>query len=119
MSSSVEVEKRGDVALVTVQMEKLDMSTAGEFKKLMAPVMEQDKRIVLDLNTITFVDSSGLGAILSCLRDLNNAGGDLKLCRVQKRVRVMFELVRMHRILGIFNTQDEAVTAFAEVSPEP
>ncbi len=112
MSLNARQEKMGDVLIVSPALEKLDMSTAGEFKKLMAPVMEENKRVVLDMEAITFVDSSGLGAILSCLRELSSAGGDLKLCHVQKRVRIMFELVRMHRILAIWNTPEEAVEAF-------
>ncbi len=108
----------GDITLAAVPLEKLDMSATGEFKKWMAPLMTGSKRIVLDMDTVSFVDSSGLGAILSCLRDLNAAGGDLKLCRVQKRVRVMFELVRMHRILGIYNTPEEAMAAFQTASEE-
>ena len=102
----------GDVLIVAPTLEKLDMSTAADFKKLMAPIMEDNKRVVLDMEAITFVDSSGLGAILSCLRELSSSGGDLKLCHVQKRVRIMFELVRMHRILAISNTPEEAVAAF-------
>ena len=112
MSLTAQKDKMGDMIIVTPSLEKLDMSTAGEFKKLMAPIMEENKRVVLDMEAIAFVDSSGLGAILSCLRELSSAGGDLKLCRVQKRVRIMFELVRMHRILAIWNTPQEAVDAF-------
>lgn len=110
---NIQTEMAGDVAVVSVQQDKLDMSTANDFKKNMAPVIQAHKKVVLDMNAVSFVDSSGLGAILSCLRELSGAGGDLKLCRVQKRVRVMFELVRMHRILNILNTSEEAVTAFA------
>jgi len=110
---STQVEKRsGDVVVVAVALDKLDMSTANEFKRMMAPIVKDNKRVVLDMNSVTFVDSSGLGAILSCLRELSSEGGDMKLCQVQKRVRVMFELVRMHRILSILNTPDEAVQAF-------
>jgi anti-sigma B factor antagonist len=58
------------------------------------------------------VDSSGLGAFISCLRKLNGKGGDLKLCGMSKQVRAVFELVRMHRIFEIFGTTDEAVHAF-------
>ncbi len=99
--------------IVSVSLEKLDMSTSNEFKRMMSPIMRDSKQVVLDMDAVAFVDSSGLGAILSCLRELSSEGGDLKLCRVQKRVRVMFELVRMHRILSILNTPEEAVQAFA------
>lgn len=111
MNALVEM-RDGDVAVVAVPLEKLDMSTANEFKRVMAPIMKDNRHVVLDLNTVTFVDSSGLGAILSCLRELSSASGDLKLCQVQKRVRVMLELVRMHRILSIHDTAEDAVRAF-------
>jgi len=64
------------------------------------------------LGRLRFVDSSGLGAFISCLRKLNAKGGDLKLCGMSKQVRAVFELVRMHRIFDIFGTRDEALRAF-------
>lgn len=99
------------VAVVTPQLEKLDLSTASEFKRQLAAV--PDGSLVLDMEGIVFVDSSGLGAILSLMRSLNERGGDLRLCCLQKRVRVMFELVRMHRVLNIHQTTDEAASALA------
>ena len=68
--------------------------------------------MVFDLSKLRFVDSSGLGAFLSCLRKLNAKGGDLKLCGMSKQVRAVFELVRMHRIFDIYGTREEAVRAF-------
>ena len=50
--------------------------------------------------------------MLSCLRQLNAAGGDLKLCGMSKAVRAVFELVRMHRIFDIYDTREQAVSAF-------
>jgi anti-sigma B factor antagonist len=58
------------------------------------------------------VDSSALGAILTCLRRLKEAGGDLKICGLSKSVRIIFELVRFHKIMDIYGTQEEAVNAF-------
>ena len=58
------------------------------------------------------MDSSGCGAILSYLRQLNTVGGDLKLCCINKPVRALFQLVRMHRIFDILNTREEAVKAY-------
>jgi anti-sigma B factor antagonist len=66
----------------------------------------------VDLSHLRFVDSSGLGAMLSCLRQLNATGGDLKLCGMSKAVRAVFELVRMHRIFDIYDTRELAVSAF-------
>ena len=106
------IEKMGDVTVVILPGERLDASDAKEFKRDIAPVLEAHSKVVFDMSQLRFVDSSGLGAILSCLRQLNAAGGDLKLCGLSKPVRALFELVRMHRVFNIFNTKEEAVSAF-------
>jgi anti-sigma B factor antagonist len=104
--------KSEDVAIVTIPGDHLDTSNAGAFKTAIAPILESNKKVVFDLSQLEFVDSSGLGSILSCLRQLNANGGDLRLCRMTKPVRVLFELVRMHRVFEIHDTREEAVAAF-------
>jgi anti-anti-sigma factor len=83
-----------------------------EFKRGMTPVLEAHAQIVFDLSRLAFVDSSGLGAFLSCLRHVHAKGGDLKLCSLLPPVHTLFELVRMHRIFHIFDTQEAAIQAF-------
>ena len=107
-----ETEKTGDVTIVTVQTEVLDAGNAKEFRADISPVLEQDVNIVFDMSRVNFLDSSGCGTILSCLRQLNSAGGDLKMYGLQQPVRTLFELIRLHRIIDIFNTREEAVNAF-------
>lgn len=109
----VAIEKIGDVAVVVLPGESLDASNTKEFRRDIASVLDGNSKVVFDLHQLRFVDSSGLGALLSCLRQLNAAGGDLKLCGMQKPVRALFELVRMHRIFDIFNAREEAINAFA------
>jgi anti-sigma B factor antagonist len=109
---AIAVEHVGQVAVAVVPVEELDASNAAEFKRDMAPVVDASTNLVLDLGRLRFVDSSGLGAFISCLRKLNAKGGDLKLCRMSKQVRAVFELVRMHRIFDILATTEDAVRAF-------
>lgn len=107
-----ETERVGDVVVVRVQTEVLDAGNAKEFRTGISPILENDVKIVFDMSQITFLDSSGCGTILSCLRQLNSAGGDLKMYGLQNAVRTLFELIRMHRIVEIFNTKEEAVKSF-------
>ena len=109
------LEKVGDVAVSAVPVEELDASNAAEFKRDIAPLLEANARLVLDLTRLRFVDSSGLGAFISCLRKLNAKGGELKLCGMSKQVRAVFELVRMHRVFDILATKEDAVRAFERV----
>jgi len=108
----IAVDKTGDVAVAEMPVDELDASNAPEFKRDIAPVLQANTKLVLDLSRLRFVDSSGLGAMLSCLRQLSAKNGDLKLCGLSKQVRAAFELVRMHRIFDISGTREEAVHAF-------
>ena len=108
----ITVDKIENVAVAAVPVDELDASNAGEFKRDIAPVLQANAKLVLDLSRLRFVDSSGLGAMLSCLRQLSAKNGDLKVCGMSKQVRALFELVRMHRIFDIYGTKEEAVKAF-------
>jgi anti-sigma B factor antagonist len=106
------IEPSGDVRVVAVNVEQLDASNAEDFRREMATALQDCRKLVLDLARVQFVDSRGCGAILSCLKQLSAAGGDLKLCEVRKSVRTVFELIRLHRICGIHDTRADAVAAF-------
>lgn len=108
----IPVEKLDGVSVAVVPVDELDASNAPEFKRDIAPVLQANTKLVLDLSRLRFVDSSGLGAVLSCLRQLSAKHGDLKLCGMSKQVRAAFELVRMHRIFDIAGTKEQAVRAF-------
>lgn len=103
-----DTEKIGDVTVVTLLIKEIVVSNADEFKAGIIPILEGKKKVVFDMNEVKFIDSSGCGALLSCLRKLIGVGGDLRLCRVQKPVRTLLEIVRMHMIVKIFDTKEEA-----------
>jgi anti-sigma B factor antagonist len=100
------------VTIVGIPLERLDASNSKEFKKLMETIMAHNSKIAVDLAAVRFMDSSGLGALLSCLRVVANQKGDLKLFGMKVTVRALFELVRMHRIFEIVASQEDAVAAF-------
>ncbi len=108
----ISVDHIDGVAVATVPVDELDASNSNEFKRDIAPVLQANSKLILDLSRLRFVDSSGLGAMLSCLRQLTAKGGDLKLCSMSQQVRSLFELVRMHRIFDIHPTREDAMAAF-------
>jgi anti-sigma B factor antagonist len=106
------VDRVGDVTVVTVGTQELDAGNAEDFRQQIAPALEGCRKLVLDLSRVRFVDSRGCGMILSCLKTLSQAGGDLKLCGVAPLVRTVFDLIRLHRICEIVETREDAVKAF-------
>jgi sigma-B regulation protein RsbU (phosphoserine phosphatase) len=104
--------QRENVAVVSIADGSLDASNAKRFKQEVIPAIESTSKVVIDLSGVEFVDSSGLGVLLSCYRQVVSAGGDLKLCGMAPAVRALFELVRMHRIFDTYPTREEAIAAF-------
>lgn len=107
------------VAIVAFTRDSLDASNAKVFRDNIRPVLEEHDRILLDLEALQFVDSSGLGAMLSCLRTMHEKGGNLALCGMSKPVRTLFELVRMYRIFDIYATRTEALTVMDKGGATP
>ena len=115
---ALSVERIGDVTVATLTVAQFDAGYADEFKREVAPALKGTLKLVLDLSSVEFIDSRACGGILSCLKRLNEAGGELKLCGASAFVRSVFELIRLHRVCEILATREDAVRAFA-AGPSP
>ena len=87
----------------------LDASNVRAFKDLANSLIADHKLVVLDMAGVRFIDSSGLGALIVCLRQLNGSDGDLVLCEMTQTVRALFELMRMHRVFKIRDSREHAL----------
>ncbi|WP_028279569.1 STAS domain-containing protein [Arthrobacter sp. H5] len=88
---------------------RLNMVTAPLLREVVAQAVGDGRtRIVLNLGEIIFMDSSGLGALIGCLKVARQAGGDLRIACVQPQVKMVLELTSMHRVLAPHPTVEEA-----------
>jgi len=101
-----------DVLVIELREDNLDASNVREFRDAVQSLMQERTRVVLDMAGVKFVDSSGLGALISCLRQANGRKGDLRLCEMSITVRALFELMRMHRVFTIHEARSDAVASF-------
>lgn len=105
--------KVDDVLVIQPQDKRIDASVATEFKgRIVDWINAGNTRIVLDLSHVDFIDSSGLGAIVSSLKTIGN-NGDLVICGIQETVMSLFKLTRMNRVFQIFPSQPEAIKALS------
>lgn len=111
MQIKVENLTQAEGALIVIECDHLDAGNAPEFKDAIHPYLEDHKLVIIDMRKLAFLDSSGLGAMLSCLRTMNNKQGVLNLIGLTEPIRALFELVRMHRIFSIYNSLDEALAS--------
>jgi anti-sigma B factor antagonist len=100
-------------AIVSFPVDNLDAGNVKDFRAAIEAVAETYDTLLLDMSRLTFVDSSGLGALLSCMRTMKGKKGRLLLFGMTKPVRALFELVRMHRIFRICDSREEALAEAA------
>ena len=108
-----EENKVGEVLVAKVLDGRIAADVAPRFKAHLAEYMSKgNSSIVLDLGEVTFIDSSGLGALVSSLKSIRK-DGDLVVSGAQGAVASMFKLTRMDKVFRMFGTTEEAITALS------
>jgi anti-sigma B factor antagonist len=113
MMSQVHIQKQqvGDICILGWENSHLDSSNTNDFKTQAGSCIGTSKKVILDLTGVTFIDSTGLGALLSILRTMRERNGDFRVCCPAKAILLLFELVRIDKILDIHKTRKEAIIA--------
>lgn len=103
-------ETRNGRTLLRLQEERLDAHNSGELRDTLLKLLESDEiHLIIDLSAVRFIDSSGLGALLSGYKNASLRSGSLVLAALQPRVQSMFELTRLHRVFEIFPSVEDAL----------
>ena len=109
----IHAKQVGNVTVVKPLEERLDASLAGNFKQQMSQIINQGNQlIVVSLDRVQFIDSTGLGAIVSSLKMLGREG-DMVLCGTQEGVQSLFRLTRMDQVFQIYGSENDAVAALS------
>ena len=100
---NVKQEKVNGSMVLFLQEERIDAHNSGELKELVLYLLEQGEiEIVVQLEKVRFIDSSGLGALLAGLKNATAKSGKFSLTNVQPQVLSMFELTRLNRVFEIY-----------------
>ena len=70
------------------------------------------KNILIDLGDVSWINSTGLGILIASHVTVTNAGGNLKLSRVSKRITQIFMVTKLHTVFETFETEKEALDSF-------
>jgi anti-sigma B factor antagonist len=76
-------------------------------------VEKQNKRIVLNLSEVNYIDSSGMGELVKTHTTIRNKGGELKLVNLNKRVRDLLQMTRLSSVFDIHDSESAAISSFA------
>jgi anti-sigma B factor antagonist len=100
----------GDDAAVIRPQGRLTLVTAPQLRSLVLKAVEDHRiRVVIDLSETEFMDSSGLGALISGLKTTRQAGGDLRIACMGPQVATIIQLANLDRILRPYDSVAEAL----------
>ena len=114
MSVKLTVRQVGDVTVV----DAVGRLTLGEGSSLFRDavrglVAQGNKKIILNLGEVTYIDSSGIGELVSAFTTVTNQGGSFKLLSLTKRVQDLLQITKLYTVFEVFDDEAAAVGSFA------
>jgi anti-sigma B factor antagonist len=111
----MKIDQRTDGSVLVIQpvTKSLDASSVQDFRDAINPLLRQHDKILVDLGNITFVDSAGVGALISCLRVVSELKGRFAICGLTRAVSALFDLMRMHRVFEVHVDSASALRSLA------
>lgn len=110
----MEINRResGEIIIFDINGE-IDLYNAPEIKDKIKEEMNKNKvNIIINLDKVSYIDSSGIGVLISSLSNLKKVGGALKLINVYASVRKVFELTKLTSFFDIYDSETDALAAF-------
>jgi len=109
---SFQVSRDGDVTIVDVEGQ-LIVGNRQEFKqKVLDHLANGDRKFVIDFANTGYIDSSGLGVLVSLSKKIREQAGELRLSSLNEDLRTLFELTKLDTLFRIADTRDEALEGF-------
>ncbi len=110
---NIEIRKINDISIVKLS-DKLNICSVPEIDDFINNLIEQNKNsFILDLDELSYIDSSGLGALITITVKLKKKGGSLKIIGLMGFVRKIFEVTNSTALFEIYESEEEAVKSFA------
>jgi anti-sigma B factor antagonist len=109
----IKTELNDGISVLFIGEDRLDANNSEELKAELRRLFDSGARdMIIDLKEVLFIDSSGLGALVSGYKNASSLHGSLKLSNLQSQVKSMFELTRLHRVFDIFTSTDDALESY-------
>ena len=106
--------KEQDIVICNIKGD-IDINSSPDIRKSFTELTEsQQKKIVIDLKEVSYIDSSGLATLVEVLKRVKSYGGKLKLSNLADKVKGLFEITKLEKIFEIYDATEEAVAAFSK-----
>lgn len=113
MALEVETRPVDNGVTVLAPTGRLDVAGAPALKEAIVELVKNGApKVVIDMEGVSFVDSTGLGSVISALKQIRNNQGEMRLAAPNQQARVVLELTTLDRVFPYYATVEEALTGF-------
>jgi anti-anti-sigma factor len=106
-------EKKNGILIEKLNLKRATTKDAEEYRKhLLNEIDGGAKKIIIDLSSCEFMDSSFLGSIIAIFKKLSESGGELKLIVTQQDIRILLEITSINKFIEVYETKKEAISSF-------
>jgi len=111
----LKVEKNNDVTVVTFNnIDRFNALITEAVKDQLKGILSHaGTKLLLNLEGVKFIDSSGFGVFLSVMKSATANDGQFKICNVGSEVMELFKLLQLHNVFDISNSVEEGISSFA------
>lgn len=114
MSVKLTTRKVGDVTVIDAAGRITLGEGATSFRDSVRDLAAKgDKKLLLNLSDVSYIDSSGIGEMVSGFTTVTNHGGQLKLLGLSKRVKDLLQITKLYTVFEVFDDEPSAVRSFA------
>jgi anti-sigma B factor antagonist len=113
MALTVTVRKVGDVSIVDINGKITLGENTGMLRDEVRSLLSMGaKNLVFDMAHVGYIDSSGLGELVSAYTTIANQGGSLKLLNLQSKARDLMQLTKLYTVFAVFEDETTAIESF-------
>jgi anti-sigma B factor antagonist len=109
-----ELYESGNIVVFRPGSRMVDQNNAKTFLEALRPATEAGRRMILDLSSIQFLNSAGLGSIVVLIRDVKLKDGRIRICSPLPTVRALFKMVHLENLAPIDNDLESSIKAMAD-----
>ena len=111
---TIQIRSHGEVTVLDIDGKiTIEQGTRRLYTQVRKLLKEGQRRILLDLSGVSYIDSTGVGALVAAYTSVRNADGQLCLCGVDRRVRELLECTRLLAVFDVASNQDAAFELFS------
>jgi len=108
----IKAEKINDVTVVMLDGE-VNVSNSMSVRAFLKKLMDQGgRKFSVDLQKVTFIDSSGLAVLIEAVQNLEAVKGQLRLCHVNANIQGIFQITKIHKLINIYENRELALKDF-------